>query len=466
MSQGPKDNAEKLTKQERCLQLARTRYDLRRAARWPYLLCGEQRYLFGKPDRRALQADLRHAWREKWPDEAPPADTALNSVIDDLRRLAMDADPDPATEDEQAAAWLDDHGVGSDQDEGDGLERVTGLDDCPLPGGYQIPGGYQVRADGIWYLPGRWGPSRASWAWLFPVRVYIDPDGDQLVELTWRDHGRWVSRLVRRSISKSGRKLVTEAGDAGLPITDSEAKDAERWLAAVEIANAAVIPRHPVARQLGWQADGRTFITGQDSPWRIEPKYQQQIPALKAHRPQGTLTGWQAAIKHAGPYPVVQIGIYEGLAPALLHVLRLDSFTVDHAGKSTRGKTITVMGGLSCWADPSEKGDGLLSWQTTVIEAERRFNLVNGLPVVLDETRLVKDPGIVDTILYEVPKNHGKPRGGGWPSMIPWRTIVLSTGEQPATSFTTHQGASARMLASSGPRSAAKARAAAPRRTR
>ena len=106
----------------------------------------------------------------------------------------------------------------------------------------------------------------------------------------------------------------------------------------------------------------------------------------------------------------MQIGIYEGLAPALLHVLRLDSFTVDHAGKSTRGKTITVMGGLSCWADPSEKGDGLLSWQTTVIEAERRFNLVNGLPVVLDETRFVKDPGIVDTILYEVPKNHGKPR--------------------------------------------------------
>jgi len=444
-NEAPKASKEKLTtKQERCLQLAKTRYALRLAGKWPYLLRGEQKYLFGKPDRQALRADLRHAWREKYPDEAPPADAALNPVIDDLRRLALDADPDPITEDEHAGPGQ--YGAAGDEDEGNGLDLITGLADCPLPEDYQIPEGYQVRPDGIWHLLGKWGPSRATWAWLFPVSVYIDPDGDQLVELVWRDHGRWVNRLIRRSISKSGRKLVNEAGDAGLPITDADAKDAERWLAAAEAANAAIIPRHPVARQLGWQSDCRTFVTSQDSPWRVEPKYPQQVPAMKAHRPCGTLAGWQKAIRHAKPYPIAQLGIYEGLAPALLHVLGVDSFTVDHGGKSSRGKTITVMAGLSCWADPSEKGDGLLSWQTTVIEAERRFNLVSGLPVVLDESRLVKDPATVDTILYEVPKNHGKPRGGGWPSMLPWRTIVLSTGEQPATSFTTHQGASARVL--------------------
>lgn len=445
--EAPGERPEKLTKQERCLQLAQARYDLRRAAKWPYLLRGEQRYLFGKADRQALRADIRHAWREKWPDEAPPSDTALNSVIDDLKRLALDVEADTEDDAETAPSGAAYGGDG----ESDGLELVTARPDCPLPDGYQVPAGFKVSTDGIWYLAGRWGPSRVSWAWLFPVCIYVDPDGDQLVEMIWLDRGHWVSRLIRKSVTKSGRKLVAEAGDAGLPVTDGEAKDAERWIAAAESANAGVIPQHPIARQLGWQNDGKTFVAAQDTPWRVEPRYQQQIPALKAHHPCGTFAGWQAAIRHAERYPVVQTGIYEGLAAPLLVPLNLDSFTSDLNGKSSRGKTISRQAGLSCWADPSDKGDGMFSWQTTVIEAERRLNLVNGLFAVIDETRLVKDPDVVDTILYMVPKNHGKPRGGGYPNMIPWRAIVGSTGEQPATSFTTHQGASARVLSNQRP---------------
>lgn len=452
MSQAPKASAGHLPKQERAFQLARTRYELRRTDRWPYLLSGDQRYGSGRSDRKRVQADLRAAWRAKYPDDPPPADTALNSVIDDLLHLARDVEPDAEQEPPAAVpgeAWAGGAGAyhGGDDDEGDGLELVTSLDDCPLPDSYRMPSNYRVRADGgIWWLGGRWGPERASWAPLFPVGVYEDPDGDQLVELVWRDHGRWVSRLVRRAVTKSGRKLVGDAGDAALPVTESEARNAEKWIAAAEMANADLIPRHPVARQLGWQNDGRTFLASKDSSWRVEPRYPRQVPALNAHGPRGTFAGWQAAIQAAGNYPVVQMGIYEGLAPPLLEVLGVDSFTVDHAGKSSRGKTITAAAGLSCWADPSDKGDGMFSWSTTVIEIEQRLNLVRGLPVVIDETRLVKDPAIVDAILYQVPKNRGKARGGGHPSMIPWRTIVLCTGEQPATSFTTHQGASARVL--------------------
>ena len=445
MSEAPKVSTEKLTKQERCLHLAVARYVLRRAGKWPYLLRGEQKYLFGKPDRQALRADLRHAWREKWSAEAPPADTALNSVIDDLRRLALDAEPDPVAEDEHPRPGQ--YGAASDEDEGDGLDLITGLADCPLPEDYQIPEGYQVRRDGIWNLLGKWGPSRATWAWLFPVSVYIDPDGDQLVELVWRDDGRWVSRLIRRSISKSGRKLVAEVGDAGLPITDADAKDAERWLAAAEAANAAIILRHPVARQLGWQADGKTFVTGQDTPWRVEPRYSTQAAALAAHRPQGTLADWQETVKDIKEYAVVRAGLYAGLAASLLIPLGLDSFTVDFSGKSSRGKTITAAAGLSCWADPSDRADGMIFWSAPSISAiEKHLNLFNGLVAVIDETRLVKDPALVNDVIYQVPKNRGKPRGGNWPNLIPWRTIMIMTGEQPATSFTTHQGASPRVL--------------------
>ena len=334
-----------------------------------------------------------------------------------------------------------------------GLGLVTRLDDSPLPEGYVIPEPYIIEPDGVHLMKDDGaGYARVAWAWLFPVRVYVDPDGDQLVELAWRDGPRWVTRLIRRSLTKSGRKLIAEAGDAGLPMIEAEAKQAERWLAAAETANRSAIARHPVARQLGWQADGKTFVTGQDTPWRVEPRYSDQAAALAAHRPRGTLAAWKDAIAMARDHLVVQVGAYAGLASPLLHPLGLDSFTVDFSGRSTRGKTITAMVALSCWADPSDRSEGMLTWQTaSVIGIEKRLNLVSGLTVVVDETRLVKDPALVDAVLYMIPKNHGRPRGGGWPNMIPWRAVVVSTGEQAATSFTSHQGASARVLSVQSP---------------
>jgi hypothetical protein len=325
---------------------------------------------------------------------------------------------------------------------------VTGRENCPLPDGYVIPEPYVIAPDGIHLVKGDGSERvRVTWAWLFPVRVYVDPDGDHLVELAWRDRHRWVSRLVRRALTKSGRKLVAEVGDAGLPVIEAEARQAERWLAAAEAANHDVIARDPVARQLGWQADGKTFVTGQDAPWRVEPRYPEQAGPLAAHQPEGTLAAWREAIKGAERYIVVRVGLYAGLAAPLLEPLGLDSFTIDISGKSTRGKTITAKVGMSCWADPGDKGDAMLSWQVrSIFPVEKRLNLVNGLVTVIDETRLVKDPAVVDMVIYQVPKNHGAPRGGGWPNMIPWRTIVITTGEQPATSFTSHQGASPRVL--------------------
>ena len=346
-----------------------------------------------------------------------------------------------------------------------------------LPARYATPDGYEIDRGGVWAIKtvkkkdgqdqeeGKTKEEkvRVTWAPLVILRIFIDPVGDQLVEIAWTDQGRTVKRIVPRSVAKSGRRLVSALGDAGLPVTESDARGAERWLAALEAVNRTRIERVLMARSLGWQADG-TFVTGQDAPRRVEVRYEEQAPALAAHRPGGTFEEWQTVIKHIQPYPVAQMALFTGLAAPLLNPLGMDSFTVDFSGRSTRGKTTGAMVGLSCWADPTEKADGIASWRTTMLAIEKRLNLVQGLPVVLDETRVVKFPELVDQVLYQVPKNHGQARGGGWPSGLPWRTIVISTGEQSALSFTTHQGAAARVLAvqyppfgTDGPESAAAA---------
>jgi hypothetical protein len=262
-------------------------------------------FKFGGPERRRLLADLRAAWRERYSEEAPPSAQDLNAAVDDLRRLAEHANPDPANAQDQAAELVSAHGI-SEVPNDRGLNLITRMEDCPLQDGYVIPEPYIVAPDGIHLMKDDGaGYARVAWSWLFPVRVYIGPEGDQLVELTWRDGRRWVSRLIRRAITKSGRKLVAEAGDAGLPVIEAEAKQAERWLAAAEAANHGAIARHPVARQLGWQADGKTFVTGQDTPWRVEPRYSDQAAALAAHRSGGTLGAWKDAIAVARDHVIV-----------------------------------------------------------------------------------------------------------------------------------------------------------------
>ena len=276
---------------------------------------------------------------------AAPSPSALGNAMTILAGKARQADP--AAPDEADELLAADRGVGTPGDRG--LSLVTADKMCPLPDGFVIPPPYVIAPDGIHLVKsGGLSRVRVTWAWLFPVATYVDPAGDQLVELAWRDRDRWVSRLVRRRITKSGRKLVAEAGDAGLPVIEAEARHAERWLAAAEAANHAVIRRQLVARQLGWQADGKTFVTGQDAPWRVEPRYPEQAAALAAHRPRGTLTSWQQAIAGACDHIIAQVGAYAGLAAPLLCPLGLDSFTVDFNGTSTRGKTIAAMVALSC----------------------------------------------------------------------------------------------------------------------
>jgi hypothetical protein len=336
-------------------------------------------------------------------------------------------------------------------DRGEGPDWARGCD--AIPAGYHVPDGYEVERSGIWVLrEGKDGSERlpVASAPVVVVAVYVDPDGGQLVELVWLDGEKWITRTVPRSVTKSGRKLVSQLGDAGFPATESDARAVERWLARSEQANRSRIPRHALARWLGWQPDG-TFTTSQDTPYRVEPVYSEQRPALAAHHPAGTLSGWQSAVTRLTNYPVAVVVLSAAFAAPLLDVLGLDSFTVDVSGRSTRGKTTAARTAMSVWADPGERGDGLFSWRTTLLAAEKRLSLVRGLPVVFDETRVVKTPELVDQVLYQVPKNHGAARSGGYPSLLPWRTIVISTGEQSALSFTTHQGAGARVLAIARP---------------
>ncbi|MFD8640785.1 DUF927 domain-containing protein [Streptomyces zaomyceticus] len=328
-----------------------------------------------------------------------------------------------------------------------------------LPPATKTPTGYRVSHNGVSL---RRSISKTEDTWVRfafePVvmtATFEDPDGEQFVELSWTDRSkgkrRIVSRIISRETAKRGRELVRRLGGAGLPAVEGDSRLLERWLAEFEAANRGKIPSEPLAHWLGWQPDG-TFVASPEDGVKVDVVYDELREVANAHGRSGTLRGWQAAVKGLEPFPVPRVAVAAALAASLLNPLRINSFTLDISSRSTKGKTTALQCALSAWANPSEQSDAMSNWRTTLYAIEKRLNLVRGIVTIFDETMAVTDDSLIDEVLYQLPMNHGKARSGGaFGNMLPWETILLSSGERPALSFTTSQGAAARILGTTLP---------------
>jgi hypothetical protein len=323
----------------------------------------------------------------------------------------------------------------------------------------KTPRGYRVNRGGVSILrPASKGDDvwvRFTFEPLVVTATFEDPEGEQYVELSWTDRSRGerrvISRIVSREIAKRGRELIRQLGGSGLPAVEGDSRQVERWLAEFEAANRAAIPSEQLAHWLGWQPDG-SFVASPHGPVKVDVVFDEQKGPARAHGCRGTLADWQKTIKGLERYPVPRATLAAAFAAPLLRLLGINSFTLDVSSRSTKGKTTALQCALSVWANPSEQSDAMSNWRTTLYAIEKRLNLVRGIITVFDETMAVNDETLIDKVLYQLPMNHGTARSGGaFASMLPWETILLSSGERPALSFTTAQGAAARILGTTLP---------------
>jgi pyruvate/2-oxoglutarate dehydrogenase complex dihydrolipoamide acyltransferase (E2) component len=363
--------------------------------------------------------------------------------------------PAPASPAPVAAPTEEEHARADEeqapQDDARDPEGFDYADTFGLPRTVRTPYDYRVTGRGVEVLS-QSGESwtRVTFAPLVVSATFEDPEGDQYVELSWIDRSlgrpRRISRIVSRETAKRGRKLIETLGSAGLPAVEGDARAVEKWLAEFEAANVDRIPSEQLARWLGWQDDG-TFVSSPEDGIKVDTAFEEQRGPARAHARKGTLEDWQATVAHLAAYPVPRVAVAAALAAPLLKPLGLNSFTLDISSRSTKGKTTALQVALSVWADPSEHASAMSNWRTTLYAIEKRLNLVRGLVTVFDETMAVTDDSLIDEVLYQLPMNHGKARSGGaFGNMLPWETILLSSGERPALSFTTSQGAAARIL--------------------
>ena len=341
-------------------------------------------------------------------------------------------------------------------------ESITLADLLPegAPGPVQqlvMPEGYLLTPEGVA------GPPRADTderplisarpIYLAAIVRSVD-DGEWLADVVWQTPDRqWVCATFPRQVLADGRRIVSLAR-AGAPVDSGTASMLVRYLSAFEKQNGQALPCVMASSVMGWQGEAGALgflwgadCLGTDAPVRLLAEAGKQQLA-SAYSCSGTLAEWRADVwQHVQAHPRVALAVYASLAPVLLGVVpAAPGFVVDWSGRSTGGKTTTLRVAASVWGDPARL---IKSWSATQNAIEHLASFSGFLPTFLDDTKEARNsPQKVIGAVYQVTGLQSKLRASpdGLRTTSAFRTVLLSTGETPITSFGTDTGAAARVL--------------------
>ena len=168
---------------------------------------------------------------------------------------------------------------------------------------------------------------------------------------------------------------------------------------------------------------------------------------------EGTWEEWLEAAELCRAFPLMMISIYAASAAPLLEILKVSGFVIDFSGETSGGKTTALRMAASVWGRPAESyPTALYSWDSTKVWIERTCGFLRNLPVILDETKRAKHPGIVRDVIYDFCQGQGRGRGApdGTRHTVNWRSVLISSGEGAATSFSQDAGTRARVISIKG----------------
>ncbi|PYT23514.1 MAG: hypothetical protein DMG57_31720 [Acidobacteria bacterium] len=352
-------------------------------------------------------------------------------------------------------------------------------EDCPAPA-LLIPAQFSLRTDATIQIITKIDPLTkeeinadavvAHAPILITSRLRDIDEGTVALELAYKRPDGWHRLIVDRRTALDSQKIIELAG-SGFPVASTNAKSLVSYLHEVEAANFESIPTSSTASHLGWQGkDGELgFLCGHQlilpddavAPLTGAGHEKRQLVGFRALAPgdqqiadafhaAGSVDAWLSAVKVLQRYRRVLFGVYASFVAPLLMILGAPSFILDWASRTSTGKTTTLRGAVSVWGNPNEQEENSLlwSWDSTAVYLERTSAVLHSLPIFLDETQRAKDARFIASTLYEVAHGRGRARGNtqSVSRTRTWRTVLFSTGEMPATSFTQDGGTRARCI--------------------
>lgn len=172
----------------------------------------------------------------------------------------------------------------------------------------------------------------------------------------------------------------------GVSVTSENAKLLVKYLSDVENLNDNDIPLQKSTSKLGW-------IGGDFIPYDTDILFDGDLQFKQLYesiRQQGSYMEWLNHVCELRKRDRMEIKFFlaASFASVLVGLLGALPFIVDLWGETEGGKTVAMMLAASVWANPADSmyiGD----FKTTDVQLEVRSDLLNNLPLMLDDSSKV-----------------------------------------------------------------------------
>lgn len=345
------------------------------------------------------------------------------------------------------------------------------LPDAPAGADCVVPPNWQISQDGISKTQSERHEILLSCPLILCRRLIDTSERKELLEMAWQRDGRWQRRNVARAMVATPRTLV-ELADLGLPVNAINAREVIQYLADFERVNVSSLPVVRVTSRMGWQhlaaqQDGShcEFLCGrhaitftnavhagsaeqQTIEFRGADDGDEQL--VDGFRDAGSFEAWRDAMRSLEGLPRVRVAVYAALSAAMLAIVHAYNFVLNFSGTTSQGKSTTLRIAASVWGNPDERSPSAAigTWDSTRVWIERVREIQNDLPIILDDTKRAGRPEDIAQTIYDVASGRGRGRGSidGVRHTGTFRTVMISSGEAPLTSFTRDGGTRARVM--------------------
>ena len=271
--------------------------------------------------------------------------------------------------------------------------------------------------------------------------------GEEQLKLAFKRNHSWREIIVPKDLVSSANKIVA-LSKLGVAVTSENAKLLVKYLSDVENLNDDHIPVQKSTSKLGWIAKG--FMPYDDEViFDGDTRFKQLFESIQEH---GDKNAWYKHVKELRKTGRMEIKflLAASFASVLVKPLGGLPFFVDLWGETEGGKTVSLMVATSVWANPDESryiGD----FKTTDVALEARADMLNHLPVILDDTSKTsaKIRDNFEGFVYDLCSGKGKSRSNkelGMNRENRWSNCILTNGERPLNSYVNQGGAINRIL--------------------
>ena len=309
-------------------------------------------------------------------------------------------------------------------------------------------GSWIAGENGVWVQNTGTADQVACYHPILPVeRLKNLETGEEQIKIAYKRNNRWEEFIVPKTIIATANKIVNLAS-RGVSVTSENAKLLVRYLSDLENLNTKSINVQYSSAKLGWIKNGFIPYSG-DVIFDGDNRFGHVKDAICEH---GSRAAWYDYVKEIRKRGRIEAKFFlaASFASVLVHVIGGLPFVVDLWGATEGGKSVTLMLACSVWANPDENqyiGD----FKTTDVALESRADMLNNLPMMLDDTSKVSSRirDNFEGFIYDLCSGKGKSRSNkelGINRENTWRNVTLTNGERPLTSYANQGGAINRVL--------------------